>query len=529
MLGESGHPRAMEGRRFFRTITSIRIGDLAVVGIAVLLYLLGAELEAFEAFYDFSREHEDWDLDEIALSIGVALLTFPILVWRANRRLRASNLALAEARQRAFHNARVDPLTGLWNRRSLVEKLEGAPEGGEAAVLLLDLDRFKPINDLRGHAAGDLLLIALSDRLAAVCKGRAEAFRLGGDEFAVLVKSGLDEAQVMQLAQDISDAISQPVEIDHWWAECGCSIGVSDWRSGMDPMRLLREADQAMYAAKEAGRGRIVAFDIDMGIEAERRASLEEAFEIALTRGDVIPHYQPYFDIETGALAGVEILARWTDPYFGPVDPGTFVRIAEDLGLIDRMTDQVLDQACRDMGAWPSDTRMSLNLSPTQFCDEGLPARLLGILDRYGISPARLEIEITESAVFSDQEMARNIIDALVSEGVGITLDDFGTGTSSLTMLAQVPFSKLKIDRSFVSGVETSPQSAKIVSSVLSLAQSLELDVTAEGVERPEELDFLRSHNCGYGQGFLLSRPLPAAALSELISGAGESPGRASA
>jgi diguanylate cyclase (GGDEF)-like protein len=501
--------------------------NIGFVLVGAMLFGCAVYFEAFEHFYNFSRLHEDWEIDEILTGFAMLAAFLPIFLVRWNRRLILANRAITLAKDRADHVALHDPLTGLHNRRYLQILTEnGAKQGCEdpqntaMSVLLIDLDRFKPINDLRGHDAGDDLLRQVAKRLVEVCSDHYQVIRLGGDEFAVLTTAAASEQSNSRLARRLQTAISAPFYIDAWTATISCSIGIATWAEGMSASDLLRNADQAMYRAKALGRGTYVHFDDDFGAEVRDQAGLEADFRLAVEQGHITPYFQPIHDIETGALSGFEVLSRWHHPTRGFVPPDRFIPLAEDLGLIGKLSDMVLSEACGDLASWNTDLGLSFNLSPSQFGDLTLPARIYGILQSHGLEGSRLEIEITERAVVADFDKALVIITELCAFGIRISMDDFGTGTSSLATLARLPFSKIKIDRSFIADIQNMPLNAKIVSGVLALAASLSLDVTAEGIETAEELEFLKSHSCTLGQGYLFSRPVPAAEISFILQAA---------
>jgi diguanylate cyclase (GGDEF)-like protein len=500
-------------RRTWVTLLAVALAGGVVVHISL-----------FDLLYIFSRSHEAWEMDEVFSFMILLSLLVPILLLRSNRTLaqahRGTLEAKAEAQRIAFH----DPLTGLPNRRLFhrhVAEVEARAQAGEEpilTVLLLDLDRFKPVNDLRGHQAGDALLCETAQRLRRVAPPDALVARLGGDEFVLAVGGAAAEDHGVALARRVNAALSATFEFGDWSAALSCSIGIADWTPGMLPSDLLRHADQAMYRAKAMGRGSHAHYDEALGEALRERAALEQDLRRALAeKTAVTPYFQPIYDITGRSLRAFEVLARWSDPVRGFVPPDQFIPMAEEIGLIDPLSELVLDQACAALAAWPTQLPISFNLSPRQFGDMTLPGRLLAILERHGIPGHRLEIEITERAVLADLDIARAIVWELAAAGVRISLDDFGTGMSSLAILTQLPIDSLKIDRSFIAGVDHLPHKGKIVMGVLALAESLGLQVTAEGIERDEELDFLTERNCALGQGYLLGRPQPADGIARLL------------
>ena len=497
--------------------------------IGLGLFAGAVKYQVFNLLSQFSRAHGNWEAHEYLVGLAAASLTLPLFLVRWNWRLSQANGLIASARQQAEHVALHDPLTGLHNRRYLQLLTDKATQQGWAdpqvaamSVLLIDLDRFKPINDLRGHDAGDALLRDVARRLVEVCDEHHHVIRLGGDEFAILTTNPANAEHNSRLARRLQTALGRPFLFDNWSATISCSIGIATWAEGMTSSDFLSNADQAMYRAKSLGRGTYVHFDDDLGAAVRDQAGLEADFRLAVDAGLITPYFQPIHDIETGALSGFEVLSRWLHPTRGFVPPDRFIPLAEDLGLISKLSDMVLSEACAALASWNTDLGLSFNLSPSQFGDLTLPARIFAILQNHGLDGARLEIEITERAVVADFDKAHTIIAELCALGIRISMDDFGTGTSSLATLARLPFSKIKIDRSFIANIQSMPMNAKIVSGVLALAASLSLEVTAEGIETAAELDFLKSHNCTLGQGYLFCRPVPAADIVALLAAANQ-------
>ena len=507
------HVNFLRSPRCLATLLAVGLAGWAVVRI-----------DLFDLLHETSRDHEVWELDEIFSLMILLSLLLPLVLLRWNRALGQAHRNTVQAQAETQRIALHDPLTGLPNRRLFqqrVEALEARAQAGEEpslTVLLLDLDRFKPVNDLRGHAAGDLLLCEAAKRLRRVLPEDGLVARLGGDEFVLAVGAAEAADHGGSLARRVNAAMSEPFDFGDWSASLSCSIGIADWAPGMPPTELLRHADQAMYRAKAMGRGGHAHYDEALGEALRERAALEQDLRRALGEGRVItPYFQPIYDITGRSLRAFEVLARWNDPVRGFVPPDHFIPMAEEIGLIDSLSELVLDQACAALATWPTDLPISFNLSPRQFGDMSLPGRLLAILTRHGIPGSRLEIEITERAVLADLDVARAIVWELAAAGVRISLDDFGTGMSSLAILTQLPIDSLKIDRSFIAGVDRLPHKGKTVVGVLALAESLGLQVTAEGIERDEELHFLTERNCALGQGYLLGRPQPAERIAALL------------
>nr|WP_246429591.1 EAL domain-containing protein [Prosthecomicrobium pneumaticum] len=447
-------------------------------------------------------------------------------VFRANAAaLERAHEETRAAQKQAQSLARHDALTGLPNRRVFSVELQAAVarslgEGISYAVMLLDLDRFKPVNDIQGHAVGDTVLCEVARRLREIVRREDTVARLGGDEFAVVAAAdgGDPREGVMRLASRLIAAIREPIAIGDGAVEVGASIGIA-WcpADGRDAESLLRAADIAMYRAKRDGRSTYRFFEQSMDEELRDRAALEADLRKAIGEERLEPHYQPLVDMRDGHVYGFEVLARWNHPTRGWIRPDVFIPLAEQIGLISDLTWSLLRRACRDSRQWSDDIRLALNISPVQLKDPLLPNQILGILAEEGFAPTRLEIEVTETALVSDLKTAKAILSSLRSNGVRIALDDFGTGYSSLYHLRELKFDKVKIDRSFVQSMQTSSDSRKIVDAIVSLAKTLGLPTVAEGIEDKAVLDHLASIGCDFGQGFYLGRAMPAEAAVERL------------
>ena len=495
-----------------------------VLIISVGAFVTAADMQLFETVYQYTRDHEEWDLDEYFSLTLILPIVLPLLLYRANRQLRSALAAKDVAEARANHTALHDHLTGLPNRRhfrGLISDINNAELRGRSArritVMMIDLDHFKPINDLRGHDVGDRLLVEVAQRLQRLVGDKGEVMRLGGDEFVGVFHDLADETADQEMAQAVLDRVARPFEVLSFHLTISCSIGIAHWLPGMTEADLLRRADQAMYLSKAAGRASASLYSDALGARLHDEAALQSDLRQAVAENAIVPYYQPIYDLKSRRLSGVEVLSRWYHPERGFVRPDIFIQVAETLGLLDQLSDRVLDQACADLRGWSAGLDISFNLSPSQFSNPNLAMRIATVLDKHDLPGTRLEIEITETAVLADLDHARKIIHELAGLGVRIALDDFGTGTSSLSTLANLPFSKLKIDRQFISGVHESTRNAKIVQGVLALAESLDIDVTAEGIELPEELAFLQERTCALGQGYLFCRPQPASEIAQLL------------
>jgi diguanylate cyclase (GGDEF)-like protein len=425
------------------------------------------------------------------------------------------------AQERIAFLAGHDELTGLPNRHAVREELTRLltrnARGEDVAVLLLDLDRFKAVNDTLGHAAGDLLLSQVAARLRSCVRGSDLVARLGGDEFALLQAGVAQPGGSTTLARRVIAVLSQPFDLDGQHVHIGTSIGIAVAPvDGNDSDALLKNADLALYRAKADGRGVLRYFEQSMNVRAENRRALEADLRRAVERGEFYMRYQPQVDLATGRLSGVEALVRWNHPERGNIQPGDFIALAEETGLIVPLGRWVLEQACRDAVAWPG-VRVAVNLSVTQFVQGSVLSDVEIALDAAGLDPGRLEIEITESVMMRDHARSLTLLKELRRRGVRVAMDDFGTGYSSLSYLRSFSFDRIKIDRSFVRDVETNPNARSIIRAITALGESLGMAVTVEGVETVGQLDVVRHEGCAEVQGFLFSTPRPADEIAAMI------------
>jgi len=419
------------------------------------------------------------------------------------------------------YQAHYDALTGLPNRALLIERIAQVlsrlnRDGACFSVMLLDLDRFKSVNDSLGHPVGDSLLKAVAQRLRASLRNDDMVARLGGDEFAILqICQGDQRDAAIALSNRILDFLAETFDIEGHQVVTGTSIGIAFApEHGNDVDQLMKCADLALYQAKSGGRNRFCIFDMAMEIEARARHSLEVSLRSAIARCEFAMHYQPIFDIANGKACGAEALVRWRQSEHGVVIPDRFIPLAEETGLIVPLGEWILRQTCADATAWPADIKVAVNLSPVQFGKGDLVGTVSRALADSGLPPDRLELEITESVLLRNNEENIAILAALKSIGVSIVLDDFGTGYSSLSYLRMFPFDKIKIDRSFVRELSTRSDCAAIVCAIVSLARTLNIVTTAEGIETEDQLLLLRTAGCTLAQGYLFSRPVPAADLA---------------
>jgi len=427
-----------------------------------------------------------------------------------------------EAEARVTHLARHDALTDLPNRLMLRERLtQTIREIGRnqtAAVLCLDLDRFKHVNETLGHPVGDALLVAVSNRLRGLVRAADLVARLGGDEFAIIQRLLPTAAMPEALARRIVGVISEPHEINGQRVQIGASIGIERIvDSKLDPDDILRNADLALYQAKAEGSGYRV-FEPAMHALAAKRRQLELDLRTALDDGQIEVHYQPQVDISTGAVIGLEALARWRHPERGFVPPSDFIPLSEEVGLIDRLGTYVLQRACRDAVAWPDTVSVAVNLSALQFRSGRLVGLVENALANSRLPAYRLELEITEGVMLLDTSSALLQLRQLKRLGVRISLDDFGTGYSSLSYIRNFPFDKIKIDQSFVRELGASADSIAIIRAVAGMCSSLGIATTAEGVETDAQLDILMREHCKSVQGYLFGKAMPASELTALFT-----------
>jgi diguanylate cyclase (GGDEF)-like protein len=419
------------------------------------------------------------------------------------------------------HMARHDPLTGLPNRAAFTETLavfleRAKHENGRFALLCIDIDRFKEVNDVFGHPVGDGLLCEIARRLEAAAAGAFLA-RLGGDEFVILSAQEPQPAATEALAERIQAALAHDIVIEQQPLRIGVSLGVAIFPGdGEQAASILANADAALYRAKADGRGSIRFFDATMDQRLRDCRALQHDLRSAADRGEIVVHYQPQARMD-GSTVGFEALVRWQHPVRGMIAPGAFISVAEESGLIIPLGEWILREACREAASWPKPLTIGVNLSPVQFRHGDLVATVHAILLETGLPPDRLELEITEGVLIGDFSRALSILRRLKNLGVRIAMDDFGTGYSSLSYLQTFPFDKIKIDRSFVSNVQTNQQSAAIIRAVIGLGRGLNLPIIAEGVETQGELDFLAGEACDEVQGYFVGRPAPIAKYAKLV------------
>ncbi|MDR6636360.1 diguanylate cyclase (GGDEF)-like protein [Phyllobacterium sp. 1468] len=498
-----------------------RTDAFLVAATGVIVWIVALQFDVWDRLTEFLEGHEAWQLDELIL--GVLCVGFCGFAYSVRRliELRSEVRRRRTAEDNASWIAMHDPLTRLPNRRFMsefIQQLAPSTAEGKAShtAFAIDLDGFKKANDLLGHHGGDMVLIEVSDRLRRKFPSDVVA-RIGGDEFTILVDNQSLQSPVAT-AQELVGIISEPMIIEGRQVEVGASVGVATPEHVVNPEQLPEYADVALYVAKRSGRNSTKMFDPAMLEYVSGRAKMEQALRVAVRNHDIVPYFQPLIDMEDGKLVGFEALARWQRDNGEFTPPDVFIALAEQAGLIIELSESILRQACKAALEWPNHLTLAFNVSPTQLSDRRLGLRIIEILAETGLSPQRLEIEITESALVRDTEMGMAIVSDLHNAGVRIALDDFGTGFSSLSQLGKLSFDKIKIDRSFVTDCEHDPKRQKIVNAILNLGRGLGIETTAEGIETPAQYALMKQMGCDTGQGYLFSAARAVDDIPELIA-----------
>jgi diguanylate cyclase (GGDEF)-like protein len=450
-----------------------------------------------------------------ALLLNIALVIFG---WRRYRDLAAEIAERRKAEKLARELSEHDALTGCLNRRSIDNAasalcLAAHQRGDQAAFIMLDLDRFKQVNDVNGHAAGDCLLEEAAGRIRSLLPPGALLARLGGDEFAVVLPVAPNRGEEIELlAEGLIHAVALPVSFGEFELETTISAGISRTVLGeqVDVQAQLHMADIAMYHAKRNGRNRLAWFEPNMENEQRFRSEIASGIRRGVPLGEFVPYYEKQVDLESGTIVGFEMLARWNSPRLGMVNPEVFIPVAEEIGLIGELSESLIRQALRDARNWDPKLTLSVNISPVQLRDPWFSQKLLKILVEANFPPSRLEIEVTESCLHENVGLVRTLISSLKNQGITVSLDDFGTGYSSLSQLRTLPFDRIKIDRSFVMSLLEDKDSATIIQSIIQLGEGLGLPITAEGIESEEVLAELKRYGKFKGQGYLYGYPEPA-------------------
>ncbi|RVQ65324.1 EAL domain-containing protein [Croceicoccus ponticola] len=496
--------------------------DVIAQGIiaAAIIMFVGHAAAVVPGVLQFINGHGEGPAPYLAsaLLLNTALIIFG---WRRHNELVAEVKKGRRAEEEARKLAFTDPLTGSLNRRSIgpeVDKLVAEAEANDnahaaIAFVMLDIDHFKQINDLNGHRAGDTLLVTMAERVRDVLPERSKLARLGGDEFACVIPyDRRDMVAIDRVASAIIATARQPFDVAGGQLAMSLSVGIA-CSSGLPANckspaeELLHMADMAMYHAKKNGRNRYDWFEPKMEQDLRSRAELENGILAGIARGEFLPFYEQQVDIETGALTGFEMLARWQSPHLGLVSPDKFIPVAEELGVIADLSESVIGQALRDARDWDSRLTLAVNISPVQMRDPWFAQRLLKLMAEANFPPERLEIEITEMCLSENIGLVRSLVTSLKNQGVTVSLDDFGVGYATLAQLRALPFDRIKIDRAFVSRLARSEDTAAVIATIASIGEGMNLPVTAEGIETETLRDSLLRIGTFKGQGYFYGKP----------------------
>ncbi len=497
---------------------------IGAIVVATAIAFIGNGNAAMEVIFS---KVSSVDLDHQRLTITTFLLNIALLMfgWRRYHDMRKEMQDRITAEQRAQKLAITDPLTGFYNRRAITEIAsdlcaKSEANGHAVAYMMLDLDNFKRINDMNGHAAGDYLLTQFAERMQKIAPSRANLARIGGDEFAFVFTFNPNvPEEVTRFAEAIIEETERPFLHDNLVLDTTVSIGIArhDHHDG-NVEKLMQRADIAMYNAKRNGKNDKCWFNEQMEAELRARIDIEAAIRLGIPRGEFVPYFEQQVDIRTGRLTGFEMLARWDTPAHRHVPVETFIMVAQEAGLIGELSISIMEKAFLEVKNWDPSLTLAVNISPVQLLDERLAQRILKLLVETGFPPQRLEVEITEGAIFQNVELAQTIIHSLKNQGIRVAYDDFGTGYSSLTHLRELPFDRIKIDRSFVSSVARDPDSAAMVRGITSLCRSLGLPITAEGIEDELVEKFMAELGDFTAQGWFYGKPLSIKAVRGLLA-----------
>lgn len=496
--------------------------DLSLICSIGVTTWIGIQLSGICGFlFHWIAHHPAYPIGSFLIAYWITAFGVAVFARRRTREMRKANSA-RESAERDYENlAYNDPLTGLLNRHALREKLRKAHEKREAfGLILLDLDRFKIVNDLHGHGTGDRLLQLVAARISDTLVPGQTCFRLGGDEFAIIVQAASDTGlETERLARRLIRVISRPFEDGSHIHYIGASAGIALHPFDMeDTDELIHAADTALYRAKHGGRGQYRCFVSAMGEQIRWRAQTEQEMRIAVNEQEFVPYYQPIVSLPSGRIKGFELLARWIRPDGVEIGPDVFIPIAEECGLIGDILFSMLDRACKDSSNWDPGLSLAINISPIQLMDPWLSEHILAVLMRNAFNPKRLIVEITEDAIIADESNAGHVIESLKNQGIRISLDDFGTGYSSLHHLRVLPFDEIKIDRSFVRTLAEDRGEDKIIRAIIGLARSLKLEVIAEGIEFAAMAGLLSDLGCSQGQGYYFGAPMTSEEVVRMLA-----------
>jgi diguanylate cyclase (GGDEF)-like protein len=501
-----------------RIASSHIIVTCATIAAILLFVALGSQV--IPAALAGARLPDSASSLKLAFLLNIAIILFG---WRRSKDLKEVLEAYEAAERLAHRNANTDPGTGLANRRELMRSLDELLVAKAAGVLLLlDLDHFKRVNDLHGHVAGDRLLCALADALRKSAPEDACCARMGGDEFAMLLP-GVKDSAAQDIAAAIQARLATPIFAEGAQLQVTASIGLARLEQCTDEETALRRSDVALYAAKRAGRNGYAWFDKELELELADRLKLEEDIRLGIRNGEFIPYFQPLIDLGTQQIVGFEALARWRSQNGGMLDAESFIEAAERTGLIGPLTLCVMEQALNEARSWPGHLKLAVNISPIQFRDATLAEQILKLLSSSGFPAHRLEVEITEGSLLEDREQVLTIIESLKNVGVTISLDDFGTGYASLAQVNRLPLDRIKIDKSFITTIVKSQRTAEIVNTIAGLGHTLNVPISAEGVESEQIREALARYGCTEAQGWLFGRAVSGDAVRSFLDMAGKS------
>ena len=489
------------------------ITTCATIAALLLFVVLGSQI--VPAALRGARLPDSASTLKVAFLLNIAIILFG---WRRSKDLKDALEAYENAERTAERNANTDPTTGLANRRELMRSLSEAMDSGEGGLfLVLDLDHFKRINDLHGHLAGDKVLLRVAETLHRAAPRDACCARTGGDEFAVLLPA-IDDASANEVAEQIQQILGAPVLIEGSHVQVTASIGFTRLSDCSDEEAVLRHSDVALYSAKRSGRNSIAWFDEELERELTERLKLEEEIRHGIKSGEFVPFFQPLVDLKSRQIIGFEALARWRSQSRGLIEAEAFIETAERTGLVGPLTFSVLEQALKEARSWPAHFKLAVNISPVQFRDAQLAEQILKTLSAVGFPANRLEVEITEGSLLEDRDQVLTIINSLKNVGITISLDDFGTGYASLAQVNRLPLDRIKIDKSFITTIVKSEQTAAIVSTIAGLGHNLDVPITAEGVESEQIRNALADFGCTEAQGWLFGRAISAEAVRSFLS-----------